>query len=242
MNIILTVKHPQSGCPQKLWLNQVKNSQLNLHRPPQSSSDTRIIDLHFSLRTLPPLIVQMSSPFPFEDDPSQGPATNFHPLLHPRHGKIMHGLSPSILDLVDAPDRFGNIMPRIPRIEENGLALEPMKDQVLGSAVVIPVKCGAKAFVVVNVGCDMRGVVPPSECQGRSAGAGGIVAQDGFVGADLEDAEGDMFVAPGAVVATTVGCHCCVGFVAASVGGRIRRMIAGRGSHDMRMGRGHCLG
>jgi len=146
----------------------------------------------------------MSSSFLFEYDPSQGPATDLHPLLHPCHGKVMHGLSPTILDLVDAPDRFGDIVPGIPRVEENGL-FEPMEDQILGAAIVIPVKGGAKAFVVVDVGCDVRGIVPPSECERRSAGAGGVVAKNGFVGADLKDAEGDAFVGHRLGMATTMG-------------------------------------
>ncbi len=67
----------------------------------------------------------------------------------------MHGQSLLTLDLVESPDRFSNIVPRIPQIEENGLIFEPMKDQLLKVAVAIPIKGGAKTFVVVNMGCDM---------------------------------------------------------------------------------------
>ena len=98
----------------------------------------------------------------------------------------MNRLPPSILHLSNTPYTLCQILASIPRIQQDRLTFKPMEHQVLRTTFYIAVKFGLVTLVIVNCGGKVTGVVPPTEAEGGTGGAGGVVAEDGFVRSDLE--------------------------------------------------------
>lgn len=109
------------------------------------------------------------------------------PLLYERYGKVVESFAPCILYLFRVTHGIGEFRFRATHaVEKYTLAFIAAKHQVFGTGFHSASELGLMMFVFVHGGVMVDGIVTPAEAEGGSAGAGGIVAKDGFIGSDLD--------------------------------------------------------